>query len=127
MARDDVIAYLESNAETFELPIELDSHVPRPFQEDGRFFVLELDGREQAKVLKSLGGRPLAVLSADRDQHRGWAASQDEFAQLSSDSIHRTAHGSTHSALLEDERFASITTQTITDVVGVTRSGQRLQ
>jgi hypothetical protein len=91
MARDDVIAYLESNAETFELPIELDSHVPRPFQEDGRFSVLELDGREQAKVLKSLGGRPLAVLSADR------------------------------------ERFASITTQTITDVVGVTRSGQRLQ
>jgi hypothetical protein len=126
MARDDVIAYLESNAETFELPIELNSHVRRPFQEDGRF-VLELDGREQAKVLKSLGGRPLAVLSADRDQHRGWAASQDELAQLSSDSIHRTAHGSTHSALLEDERFASITTQTITDVVGVTRSGQPLQ
>jgi hypothetical protein len=97
----EVIAYLESNAETFELPIELNSHVGRPFQEDGRF-VLELDGREQARVLKSLGGKPLAVLSADRDQQRGWATYQDKLAQISSNSIHRTAHGSTHSALLED-------------------------
>jgi putative flavoprotein involved in K+ transport len=42
--RDEVIAYLERYAETFELPIELNSEVRRLFEEGGRF-VLELEGR----------------------------------------------------------------------------------
>ena len=42
--RDEVIAYLERYAETFELPIALDSRVRRLTKEDGRF-VLEVDGR----------------------------------------------------------------------------------
>jgi putative flavoprotein involved in K+ transport len=42
--RDEVIAYLEQYAETFELPIELNSPVRRLTAEDGRF-VLEVDGR----------------------------------------------------------------------------------
>jgi len=79
---------------------------------------------EQAKSLKSLGDKPVAVLSADQDQQRGWATAQEKLAQLSSNSVHRTAHGSTHSALLEEERFASITTRVIADVVRAARSGQ---
>ena len=42
--RDEVIAYLERYAETFELPIELNSDVRRLSESDGRF-VLELHGR----------------------------------------------------------------------------------
>ena len=42
--RDEVIQYLERYAETFELPIELNSSVRKLSQEDGRF-VLELDAR----------------------------------------------------------------------------------
>jgi putative flavoprotein involved in K+ transport len=42
--RDEVIAYLERYAETFELPIELNSPVRRLTEKDGRF-VLEVDGR----------------------------------------------------------------------------------
>jgi putative flavoprotein involved in K+ transport len=42
--RDEVIDYLERYADTFELPIELNSEVRRLSQEDGRF-VLEVDGR----------------------------------------------------------------------------------
>jgi putative flavoprotein involved in K+ transport len=42
--RDEVIAYLESYADEFDLPIELNSNVRRLSREDGRF-VLELDGR----------------------------------------------------------------------------------
>ena len=49
---------------------------------------------EQAKALKSLGNKPLAVLSADRDQQRGWATYQEKLARLSSNSVHRTARGS---------------------------------
>jgi pimeloyl-ACP methyl ester carboxylesterase len=82
---------------------------------------------EQAKALKSLGAKPLAVLSADRDQQRGWAAAQDELARLSTNSVHRTAHGSTHSALLEEERFASMTTRAIADVVRAARSDRPLR
>jgi putative flavoprotein involved in K+ transport len=43
-SRDEVSAYLERYAETFELPIELNSDVRRLAREDGRF-VLEVDGR----------------------------------------------------------------------------------
>jgi putative flavoprotein involved in K+ transport len=42
--RDEVIAYLERYAETFELPIELNSDVRSLSESDGRF-VLELHGR----------------------------------------------------------------------------------
>src|SRR5215210_8892976 len=42
--RDEVIAYLERYAETFELPIELNSPVRRLTGENGQF-VLEVDGR----------------------------------------------------------------------------------
>jgi putative flavoprotein involved in K+ transport len=42
--RDEVIAYLERYAESFELPVELNSNVRRLSRQDGRF-VLELDGR----------------------------------------------------------------------------------
>ena len=42
--RDEVIGYLERYAETFELPIELNSQVRRLSHEGGRF-VLDVDGR----------------------------------------------------------------------------------
>jgi len=43
-SRDEVIAYLEQYAATFELPIQLNSPVRRLTAEDGHF-VLEVDGR----------------------------------------------------------------------------------
>jgi putative flavoprotein involved in K+ transport len=42
--RDEVIPYLERYAETFELPIQLNSNVRRLTSDDGRF-LLEVDGR----------------------------------------------------------------------------------
>jgi putative flavoprotein involved in K+ transport len=42
--RDEVIAYLECYAETFELPIELNREV-RGLSREGRRFVLEMEGR----------------------------------------------------------------------------------
>jgi pimeloyl-ACP methyl ester carboxylesterase/drug/metabolite transporter superfamily protein YnfA len=79
---------------------------------------------DQAKALTSLGGKPLGVVSADVGQQAGWSEAQAKLAQLSSNSVHRTAHGATHEALLEDERFAAITSRTIIDVVRATREGQ---
>jgi pimeloyl-ACP methyl ester carboxylesterase len=82
---------------------------------------------EQAKALKDLGGKPLAVLSAGRGQQRGWAPYQDRLAQLSTNSVHTTAHGATHEALLVDRAFAPLTTRAIAGVVRAARSGQDLR
>ena len=78
---------------------------------------------DQAKALTSLGGKPLGVVSADVGQQAGWSEAQAKLAQLSSNSVHRTTRA-THEALLEDERFAAITSRTIIDVVRATREGQ---
>jgi putative flavoprotein involved in K+ transport len=43
--RDEVIAYLERYAQTFELPIELDSEIKKLERDDDERFRLELDGR----------------------------------------------------------------------------------
>jgi pimeloyl-ACP methyl ester carboxylesterase len=80
---------------------------------------------DQAKALRTLGGKPLAVLSAGVGEMRGWVAAQDRLAQLSTHGTHQTVAGATHAALLEDETFARATARAITDVVSRTRSGRR--
>src|SRR5690349_1506638 len=80
---------------------------------------------DQAKALRALGGKPLAVLTAGVGEMRGWAAAQERLAQLSTNITHQTVAGATHAALLEDERFARATARVITGVVSSTRSGRR--
>jgi pimeloyl-ACP methyl ester carboxylesterase len=80
---------------------------------------------DQAKALTSLDGKPLGVVSGDVGEQAGWAAAQAKLAQLSSNSFHRTAHGATHEALLEDERFAAITSRAIADVVDTASARQK--
>src|SRR5919204_2730640 len=98
---------------------------PRELRSNRLEFLMLPKVFDQAKALKSLDGKPLAVLSADVGQQRGWVAAQAKLAQLSRNSVHRTAHGATHVALLEDQRFAAITSRTIADVVRSARSGRR--
>src|SRR3954454_9965266 len=45
---------------------------------------------DQAKALRSLHGKPLAVLTASVGQVRGWVAAQNKLAQLSTNSTHHT-------------------------------------
>jgi pimeloyl-ACP methyl ester carboxylesterase len=98
---------------------------PRELRADRLEFLMLPKVFDQAQALKSLDGKPLAVLSADVGQQRGWAAAQAKLAQLSRNNVHRTTHGATHAALLEDQRFAAITSRTIADVVRSARSGRR--
>lgn len=78
----------------------------------------------QAKALRSVGGKPIGVLSATVGEMRGWEAAQDKLAELSTNSVHQAAVGSTHAALLEDETFARATGRTIDDVVRRVRAGR---
>jgi pimeloyl-ACP methyl ester carboxylesterase len=98
---------------------------PRELRSDRNEFQMLPVVFDQAKALTSLDGKPLAVLTADVGTQRGWFAAQVKLAQLSRNSVHRTAHGATHAALLEDQRFAAITSRAISDLVRAVRSGRR--
>ncbi|MCP9487307.1 MAG: alpha/beta fold hydrolase [Gaiellaceae bacterium MAG52_C11] len=77
----------------------------------------------QTKELKSLDGKPLYVLTADRGNQAGWRDAQRKLATLSTNSLHRTATGATHMALLDNQDFAAVTARAIGDVVRAARSG----
>jgi pimeloyl-ACP methyl ester carboxylesterase len=78
---------------------------------------------DQAKRLRTLGRKPLFVLTADLGQQSGWFALQNKLATLSTNSVHQTTHGATHAALLEDQSISTATSRAIEDVVRATRSG----
>ncbi len=78
----------------------------------------------QAKALRTLNGKPLAVLSATVGEMRGWATAQDKLAELSTDSTHRIVAGASHAALIEDKRFARATSRAIAEVVHRVRSNR---
>ena len=71
----------------------------------------------QDQSLTSLGGKPLFVLTADLGQESGWFAAQDRLATLSTNSVHQTAHGATHQALLDDRNYAAVTGRAIVSLV----------
>jgi pimeloyl-ACP methyl ester carboxylesterase len=80
---------------------------------------------DEAKALRTLNGKPLAVVSAGIGQMRGWTAAQNKLAQLSTKSTHRTVAGATHETLLEDNAFAGFASAAITHVVETARSADR--
>lgn len=78
----------------------------------------------QAKELTSLDGKPLAVVTANEGMQRGWLRAQKKLARLSRNSSQQSVIGATHTALLEDEGFAWITSRAISEVVQSARSGR---
>jgi pimeloyl-ACP methyl ester carboxylesterase len=79
----------------------------------------------QARATKSLGSKPLAVITAD-DQPLDWRLMQDELAALSSNSIRRVAAETTHASLLFSERGATLSSEAIVQVIMSVRIGQPL-
>jgi pimeloyl-ACP methyl ester carboxylesterase len=76
---------------------------------------------EQTKELRSLGEKPLYVLSAGTDSQAGWAPAQARLATLSSNAVQRTVKEATHAALVDDERFAAESSDAIAAVVRAVR------
>jgi pimeloyl-ACP methyl ester carboxylesterase len=79
----------------------------------------------QVRSLRSLGDKPLAVVSAG-EQSPDWLKLQDELAALSSDSVHRVVEGATHTSLLCDRSNARATSAAILEVVRAVRSDRPL-
>lgn len=74
----------------------------------------------QAQDLTTLGHRPLQVLTASENPSDGWASAQDELADLSANSVHRTVHAS-HAGMVADSAPAAASTQAIAAVVSAVR------
>jgi pimeloyl-ACP methyl ester carboxylesterase len=72
---------------------------------------------ERARTLTSLGDKPVAVVTAEKEAQEGWLPLQDEMATLSTDSVHRVIHDATHTSLVEDETDARESSRAILDVV----------
>jgi pimeloyl-ACP methyl ester carboxylesterase len=71
---------------------------------------------DQAKALRSLHGKPLAVVTADRGAMRGWEAAQAKLAGLSTNSFRVHVPGATHATILENEAYARIAARAIVEV-----------
>jgi pimeloyl-ACP methyl ester carboxylesterase len=78
---------------------------------------------QQALALKTIGDRPLVVLTAASEAQAGWVAAQDEMAGLSTNSSHRVLADETHATLIASERGAAISSLAILDVVAAVRTG----
>ena len=81
---------------------------------------------KQAQALKSLGDKPLIVVTAAKEAQDGWLPLQDAMAALSTNSIHRVLANTTHASLIEDKGDAVMASQAIRDVVDSIRAGTLL-
>ena len=79
----------------------------------------------QARSLRSLGDKPLAVISAGT-QESEWLDLQDDLATLSSNSTHRVVEGATHTSVLDDRSDAQATSTAVVEVVSAVRNDRSL-
>ena len=70
----------------------------------------------QARALRSLDGKPLAVVTADRGAVRGWQPAQAKLARLSTNTFRVHVPGATHATILEDENYARVVSRAIVEV-----------
>ena len=81
---------------------------------------------ERAASLRNFADKPLVVLTAGSGGAADWSAKQNALATLSTDSVHRVIKGTTHAALIADEKGAAATTRAILDVVSSVRTARPL-
>ena len=79
----------------------------------------------QTRSLRSLGDKPLAVVSAGT-QEPGWLELQDDLATLSPNSMHPVVEGATHTSVVDDRSDAQATSAAIVEVVTAVRNDQPL-
>ncbi len=77
---------------------------------------------KEAQALKSLGDKPLIVVTAAKEAQDGWLPLQAEMAALSTNSIHRVLPNTTHASLIEDRDDAAMASQAIRDVIEAVRA-----
>jgi pimeloyl-ACP methyl ester carboxylesterase len=121
------------------VPSKVTSRLPEPAAEEVRYFATSPQGLRnqrdeqaalpelfrQAQALTGLADRPLVVVTAEKHDAGGWAAAQDQLAELSSNSRHVFAPVD-HGGVLDQEAGAVVAVTAIDDVVEAVRSSSRL-
>jgi pimeloyl-ACP methyl ester carboxylesterase len=79
----------------------------------------------QARSLRSLGDKPLAVISAGT-QPPEWLELQDDLATLSPNSMHSVVEGATHTSVVDERSDAHATSAAIVEVVEAVRNDRPL-
>src|SRR5918995_7349111 len=79
----------------------------------------------QTRSLRSLGNKPLAVVSAGTSEPE-WLDLQDNLATLSTNSTHRVVEGATHTSVMYDRSDAQATSAAIVEVVAAVRNDRPL-
>jgi pimeloyl-ACP methyl ester carboxylesterase len=79
----------------------------------------------QARSLRSLGDKPLAVVSAGT-QSSGWLELQDDLATISPNSMHRVVKEATHTSVVYERSDAQTTSAAIVEVVAAVRNDRPL-
>lgn len=124
---DRVLAAAPTIARTGIARLLLDPKDGRPVDQARQFVrdVAQMPAElNRAARLKTLGDRPLGVVTASDGPQPGWAKEQDDLARLSSRSSHRTVAGSTHESLVLDPDDARASSRAIADVVLQVRGGR---
>ena len=82
---------------------------------------------EQAQTLTTFGDRPLVVVTSTEtiEKSPGWSSSQDELAQLSTNTSHLFTDAS-HAGVLMSSPGSDVSAQAISDVVRAVRNGDPL-
>jgi pimeloyl-ACP methyl ester carboxylesterase len=78
-----------------------------------------------ARSLRSLGDKPLAVVSAGT-QSSGWLELQTDLATLSPNSMHRVVEGASHTSVVYERSDAQATSAAIVEVVAAVRNDRPL-
>ena len=90
-------------------------------------FVVANRSEAEAGSLRSLGAKPLIVLTAELDNSKGWMADQNKSVKLSTNSLHRVVSGATHPSFVENPEHAAAIARAIHDVVESVRTGEPLK
>jgi len=80
----------------------------------------------EAGTLRSLGAKPLIVLTATVGNSQGWMGDQNKIAGLSTNSLHRVEPGATHDDFVSNPSHTVAVTRAIHDVVVSLRTGAPL-
>jgi pimeloyl-ACP methyl ester carboxylesterase len=96
-----------------------------------RQFVRDVEGmpteQDRAAKLRTLGDRPLGVITAGRGYDSAWLGEQADLATLSRNALHRQIAGATHASLIDDQGDAAQSSRAIRQVVIAVRTSRPLR
>ena len=100
-----------------------------PGRDFGSFLQESFEGAASvhlASMMTDLNGKPLIVVTADTNHDPAWLPAQQKLTTLSTNSLHRIAHATTHQSLIDDEADSAAASQAIRDVVVSVRTSRPL-